>query len=125
MAIVHTERPEVPLRAEDLSPLVRKLQLRQVGRTLGLAHQMQHELTTFVVPCDAPVRVVISDDTRQPNLERWGEFEVKDHLLIRAQPLHEVDLYVGVLLDQIIQAMFARLNELALWETLARWKELL
>src|SRR5258708_29669210 len=81
-SIINLQCLEMLHRTDDLSPLVRKLQGLEVGRSLSFSNQLEGALPIVVIADDAPVRVIIADYPGKRNLKAGREFEITENVAV-------------------------------------------
>lgn len=94
---------EVLPGAGDLALLVWMLKEIRIDAPLGFPDEFEFDLFVFIPPKDAPIRIVITDESRKIDAEERGELEVEDDVVVVVEPADEVLLDVGVILDEIVK----------------------
>ena len=80
-AVVDADCAEMLLGAADLAGFAGELEAGKVLGALSLTNQLEENLAIFVTG-DAPVGVVIADDTWKFNPEGGGKLEIEENLVI-------------------------------------------
>ena len=80
-AVVDADGAEVLLGAVDLAGFTGELEAGELFGAFGLTDQFEENFAVFVTG-DAPVGVVVADDTGEFDLEGGRELEIEEDLLV-------------------------------------------